>query len=71
MKIETYRCDICEKSKKDFESWFQLNVITDGAYKRLLISPFYDPAIITEGIKDICGVECLNKAISRGISSWS
>lgn len=62
MKVETWKCDQCEKSRdKDSNHWFEL--VHAANRGQLYIRKFQGEQ--AADIEHICGQECLQKAIDR------
>lgn len=62
MKVETWKCDQCNKHRdKDSNHWFEL--VHAAGSGSLLVRKFSSDE--AEYIEHICGQECLQKAIDR------
>lgn len=62
MKIETYKCDVCGKSKEKTNHWFAISTNSNGK----AIVEIYAPGDLPQGGQfDLCGEYCVVKKVSE------
>lgn len=69
MKIDTWRCDICQAQKKDANRWWKVYMVAGGALIVQWESP--EPDIrqpkATSSAGHLCGANCVTEWLSKNL----
>lgn len=70
MKINTYRCDECDKVKGEANHWWVVGPpFTRKTKTALSISSWGQVALACKGIVHLCGQACVLKVVDRFLST--